>query len=126
MLIAITRIPFRTGFRLQAPACDWQLTMHNAGLSLTKIPHIVLFGAFFLFTVIQFDRLDRRAIAWSFLSTMILGLLIELEEGATRTGNCRLTDVLPDAVGAIIVMLMLLGGLFIRRTGNNRSEIPDR
>ena len=115
MLFAITRIPSRTGFRLQAPVCDLQLTMHNVGLSLTKIPHIVLFGVFFLLTVIQFDRIDRRSLSWSFLATIVLGLLVELEEGATRTGNCRLTDVLPDAVGAIAVMVVLLAGLFIRR-----------
>ena len=47
MLLAVTRIPARTGFRLEAPVCDWRLTLDNLALSLTKGPHIVLFGAFF-------------------------------------------------------------------------------
>jgi hypothetical protein len=48
MLLAVTRIPARTGFRLTAPTCDTALTLENLALSLTKVPHIVLFGAFSL------------------------------------------------------------------------------
>ena len=107
MLFAITRIPARTGFHLVSPACDTRLTLSNAGLSLTKIPHVVLFGFFCLITAIQFDRIDRRALAWSMLATGALGLLVELEEGATRTGNCRITDVLPDLLGAVVVVTLL-------------------
>lgn len=112
---AVSRIPARTGFRLDAPNCDMRITIENAGLSLTKIPHIVLFGIFFLLTAIQFDRMDRNALSWSFLATVLLGLLIEIEEGATRTGNCRLTDVLPDAVGALVMMALLSAVIFIHR-----------
>jgi hypothetical protein len=107
MLVAIARIPARTGFHLVSPLCDTRLTLENVGLSLTKIPHVVLFGLFCLFTAAQFDRIDRRALGWSVAATGALGLLVELEEGATRTGNCRITDVLPDVVGALIVITLL-------------------
>ena len=102
MLVAVLRIPARTGFRLRSPWCDWRVTAENIGLSMTKTPHMMLFGIFFLLTAAQFDRLDRRTIAWSLAATVVLGVLIELEEGATRTGNCRMTDVLPDLTGALI------------------------
>lgn len=108
MLIAVARIPARTGFRVSGPRCDLRLSLENAQLSLTKIPHIVLFGIFFLLTVVQFDGIDRRALACSVLATFALGLLVEIEEGATRTGNCRLTDVLPDLWGALIVMVLIV------------------
>lgn len=108
MLVAVARIPARTGFRLDGRRCDVRLTLENAQLSLTKVPHIVLFGAFFLITVVQFDHIDRRALSWSVLATFALGLLVELEEGATRTGNCRLTDVLPDLCGALIGMGLIV------------------
>jgi hypothetical protein len=108
LVLALARIPARTGFRLVAPACDMRLTMENVGLSLTKIPHIVLFGFFFLLTVAQFDRVDRRALSWSLLTTGVLGLVVEIEEGATRTGNCRFTDVLPDLLGGLIVAAFLM------------------
>lgn len=114
MLIAIARIPARTGFPLDGRRCDLRLSLENAQLSLTKLPHIVLFGLFFLITVVQFDRLDRRAFAWSLLATFALGTLVELEEGATRTGNCRLTDLLPDGVGALMAMMLVVATLAIR------------
>ena len=108
VLFGAAHIPARTGFRLTALACDMRLTMENIGLSLTKIPHIILFGVFFLLTVAQFDRVDRRALSWSLLATAALGLVVELEEGATRTGNCRFTDVLPDVMGGLLVAAFLM------------------
>src|SRR3954471_16402380 len=109
MVVAVARIPARVGFRLVSPMCDTRLTLENVGLSLTKIPHIVLFAIFFAITLAQFDRVDRRSLSWSFVATVGLGLLVELEEGATRTGNCRITDVLPDALGALIVAAIVIG-----------------
>ena len=125
MLVAIGGIPARTGFHLNSPSCDTRWTVENIGLSLTKVPHIILFGIFFLLTVMQFHHIDRRAILWSLLATAGLGLLVEVQEGATRTGNCRLTDVLPDAVGALIVTAMLIGFALIRRrlSGAQRTSV---
>jgi len=39
---------------------------------------------------------------WATLATMVMGVLIELEEGATGTGYCHLHDLLPDAAGALL------------------------
>ena len=116
VLHGVLRIPSRTGFHLHALACNWQLTAENFAASLTKVPHIVLFGFFFLLTVVQFDRIDRRAVAWSFVATLGMGVLIELEEGATGTGYCRMTDVAPDALGALIaIMPVAMAVVIIRR-----------
>jgi VanZ family protein len=71
---------------------------------------------FCLLTVVQFDSIDRRAFGWSLVATGALGLLVELEEGATRTGNCRLTDVLPDVVGALVVVTLLAIAVAVRRS----------
>ena len=103
MIVAVTRIPARTGFQMRLPACDTRLSLHNAQLSMTKVPHVVLFGFFFLLTALQFDRIGRRMLGWSFVATLGLGLLVEIEEGATRTGNCRLTDRVwkPNRLGMI-------------------------
>jgi hypothetical protein len=114
MLVAVLRIPARTGFRLAAPACDTRLTLANAILSMTKVPHIALFAIFFVLTALQFEQLDQRTMRWSLLATIALGVLVELEEGASRTGNCRLTDVLPDITGALIAGAALLGAKMVR------------
>jgi len=107
MIVAVTRIPARTKFHLVAPVCDTRLTLENASRSMTKVPHMVLFGLFALVTAAQFNRLDRRTIFWSLAATAALGLIVELEEGATRTGNCRITDVAPDIVGALAMLVPL-------------------
>jgi hypothetical protein len=128
MLIAVARIPARTGFRLQSPACDARLTAENAALSLTKVPHMVLFGLFAVLTALMFDRVDRRTMAWSLVATLGLGLLVELEEGATRTGNCRMTDVLPDLCGALVGLALVLAVAIAFRyihhvTGRTRGRV---
>jgi hypothetical protein len=107
MIVAVTRIPARTKFHLVTPVCDTRLTLENASRSMTKVPHMVLFGLFALVTAAQFNRLDRRTIYWSLAATAALGLIVELEEGTTRTGNCRITDVAPDIVGALAMLVPL-------------------
>ena len=69
--------------------------LHIALVALTKCKHIVLFGIFFLMTYAQ-------VALWATLATMVMGVLIELEEGATGTGYCHLHDLLPDAAGALL------------------------
>jgi dsRNA-specific ribonuclease len=122
MLSGVLRIPARTGFRLIAPACDMGLTVRNAGQSLTKVSHVMLFGAFFLLTAAQFDRLDRRTLVWCFAATVGLGVVVELEEGATRTGNCRMTDVLPDALGALLAATLLMASAMVLERLRNRPS----
>ena len=114
MLVAVLRIPARVGFRLVPPVCDTRLTLANAGLSMTKVPHIALFAVFFVLTALQFKQLNQRALKWSLLANVVLGVLLELEEGASRTGNCRLTDVLPDITGALIASVAVLGVTTVR------------
>ena len=122
MLMAVARIPARVHFRLVGLHCDTRLTMANAGLSMTKLPHMVLFAIFFILTIVQFEKLNTRAFSWTLLATGSLGLLIELEEGATRTGNCRLTDVLPDLAGAAIAAIGVLTVLMLRRVPVGRKR----
>lgn len=124
ILLAITRIPARTGFRLSSPECDTALNLENLALSLTKVPHFVLFGAFFLVTLMQFDRVDRRSLAWSVAATAVISVIIEIQQGATRTGNCRLTDVAPTLSGALIVAVLIAVAMAVRNriTAHASSE----
>jgi hypothetical protein len=106
ILLGFFWIPARTGFRLHAPPCDVDLRL--ALLSLLKYKHIVLFGLFFLMTWVQLRRV-RHATLWAVLATLAMGVLIELEEGATGTGYCHATDLVPDAVGALIGAAIVAG-----------------
>ncbi len=124
MILAVTRIPARTGFRVAWPTCDTALTLEDLALSLTKVPHIVMFGAFFLITLIQFDRVDRRSLAWSIVATAAISFVVEIEQGATRTGNCRMTDVAPNLLGALIVAVLIAAAVALRNRiiGHASSE----
>jgi hypothetical protein len=95
------------------------------------MPHIALFAIFFALTALQFEQLNQRALRWSLLATVALGVLVELEEGASRTGNCRLTDVLPDITGALIAGAAVLGVTTMRdwrgrgRRASGARQLPN-
>jgi len=120
LIVVVLGIPAQAHFRLYAPFCDLRMAWDNSRLSLTKVPHFVLFGLFFLFTAWQFARLDRRSLSWSLVATLALGILVELEEGATRTGNCRLADLLPDVGGALIALAILVPLILLRNRAADR------
>jgi hypothetical protein len=100
VVLAFVWIPARTGFHLHRPPCQMQFTVDLALNSILKYKHISLWAAFFLMTWVQVRR-SRYAMAIAAIATMAVGILIELEEGATGTGMCRATDLLPDALGAL-------------------------
>ena len=119
-------IPARTHFHFHALRCDARFTAANVNAALSKGPHIVLFGSFFLLTAAQFDRIDRRSMAWSLAATLVLGTVVEIEEGLTRTGNCRYTDVLPDLFGGLLVMAALMSAALLwRRRRPNQASTRD-
>jgi len=114
LLVGVLWIPARVGFHLAVPACNTRLTLANASESMTKVPHLTVFAIFFVVTALQFDWIDWRSLSWSLLATIALGLLVEIEEGASRTGYCRLTDVLPDVTGAMVVAAFLMVAMVMR------------
>ena len=101
VILALVWIPARTGFHLHRPPCDMQITLDLALNSLMKYKHVSLWAAFFLMTWVQ-SRRSRYALLIAAAATIAVGILIELEEGATGTGYCRATDLMPDGVGALI------------------------
>ena len=101
VILALVWIPARTGFHLHRPPCQMQFTRDLVLGSIMKYKHISLWAAFFLMTWVQFRR-TRYVLLIASAATMAVGILIELEEGATGTGLCKATDLLPDAIGLLI------------------------
>jgi VanZ family protein len=101
VILGLVWIPARTHFHLHAPPCDGDLSLGMVLNALRKYKHVTLFGIFFLMTAAQLPK-TRSALAWAALATLAMGVLIELEEGATGTGYCHLSDLLPDAAGALL------------------------
>jgi hypothetical protein len=107
VVLGLAWIPARTAFRLRAPDCETVVTLANSAFSLTNYKHIVMFGLFFLMTAAQFKRRSAATMLSAIAATTVMGLLIELEEGATGTGHCRLRDLVPDTAGAIVGLALL-------------------
>ena len=112
---ALSWMFIESGFTLHAPHCEWPITLQGAALSMTKFGHILLFGLFFVITIRQFKTVDKRSVFISILATVLMGLIVELEEGMTGAGNCRMRDLAPDAAGALIAAAVVLVLVAARR-----------
>jgi hypothetical protein len=102
--------PAKAGFRLDPHPCELAFNLRFAVHSLSNYAHIVLFALFFVLTRAQLRTSKWPAIAWATALTIAMGVLVEVAEGATGQGHCRLRDLIPDTIGAIagsVVVLLL-------------------
>src|SRR3989442_14369897 len=63
---------------------------------------------------VQFGRADARGV-WALLATLLVGALVEIAEGMTGRGHCRVRDLVPDAAGAVGAALLLAVWSRLRR-----------
>ena len=94
--------PMSVDFRFNPQPCELVPSLSLAVFSLTNFPHIVLFALFFIITSAQFQKSGWSAFAWAALITIVMGALVEIAEGVTGKGHCRLRDLIPDTAGALI------------------------
>jgi len=106
VLQAVVYFLAKGGFRVSSPVCEWTFGLALATHSLTNYAHIILFTLFFLLSYAQLPGIRRRMI-WSAIATLGVGLLVELAQGVSGHGHCRMRDLIPDFAGALI------GGLII-------------
>ena len=116
VLLGFLWIPARTGFHFHPPKCELLPSFDLALYSLLNYKHVFLFGVFFVMTRVQLGN-RRHALLMAFAATLVMGVLIELEETLTRTGHCRLRDLVPDSAGAAI-------GVVIWRVWRGRESAP--
>lgn len=95
-------IPARAGFHGVWRPCEWHVPLAMAVHSLTNYPHIILFAIFFVMTWIQFRDRPVFAFAIATVAVLAMGALVEWEEGFAGTGHCRIRDLIPDSVGALV------------------------
>ena len=67
----------------------------------------------------QLPGILRRA-AWAAAAAMTMGLLVELAQGVTNHGHCRMRDLIPDATGTLI------GLLAVAAMARARVQVPGR
>jgi len=106
--------PARVGFQLQPRACRFDFDIPLAMYSLNNHAHIVLFALFFVMTSFQFDLDKRSSYLKAGLLTLVMGALVELGEGLSGRGNCRIRDLVPDLAGAVVGAMCLFPFLHMR------------
>lgn len=120
IVLGFIYFPARVGFNLQPSGCQTELSFDLALMSLRNFPHIVHFAWFFAVTAAQFSNKTPSTFIWSGLISLVMGGMVELAEGITGKGNCRVRDLIPDAVGAFCgaVVVLLWITLSKRLSGN--------
>ena len=109
--LALASFALRAGWPerpLTPTACEGLVGSQLALHSFRNTPHILLFALCFGIARAQFGpagvggRALLRTGAAAVALTVVVGALVELAEGASGAGHCRLRDLLPDAAGALL------------------------
>ena len=115
-VLGILFFPARVGFRFDPHPCECALSWQLVLFSLTKYGHLVRFVIFFLMTSVQVRGYSARAqYLISTGAVLAMGIYVELAEGFTGEGGCRLRDLVPDMAGALIGAILLLAWSKVRR-----------
>lgn len=122
VVVGLLYFPARVGFHLSPRACQLALDVPLALLSLTNSPHILLFTLFFVMSARQFRTTTRSTLILAGLMTLVMGAFVEMAEGVTGRGNCRLRDLIPDSVGAITGAMSMCGWAKMRAAVRGRRE----
>lgn len=108
MVLGLLYFPMTVGFRFNPQPCELMPSLALARFSLTNYAHIGLFALCFVITSAQFQQFNRPACASTALITVVFGALVEIAEGVTGHGHCRLRDLVPDAAGAVLGAVITL------------------
>jgi hypothetical protein len=108
VVLGLLYFPIKVGFQLNPHACQLAFNLRLARFSLTNYPHILLFALFFVITTAQLCINTVSTFALAGLATIAMGAFVEIAEGITGSGNCRLRDLTPDAAGALLGAVILL------------------
>jgi len=119
-VLALLSFAARAGFELDPHRCELLVGPELALYSFRNFPHIVLFALFFLLSRLQFT--GSRATAIALIATLAMGALVELAEGVSGRGHCRLRDLLPDATGAALGWLAYVMFTQARQRWLQRSQ----
>jgi glycopeptide antibiotics resistance protein len=114
--LSLLYLPMKAG-GVRPVECEWTFNASLALYSLGNLPHMVGFAIFFMLTVAQLPNV-KHAMTWSFVASFVLGLLVEIAEGATGIHHCRMRDLIPDMAGALIGAIAVL---IIRRVAASRT-----
>jgi len=114
ILLGLLYFPLKVGFKFDPQPCELSPSFELALFSLNNTPHIVLFALAYVITSAQFLMLKWSNFVWAGVITIFIGALVEIAQGVTGRGHCRLRDLIPDTVGVLVGAIVVL---LLRRVG---------
>ena len=125
LVFALLYFPAHVGFDLHPKSCELLVDARLAAFSLTNFPHIVLFALFFIVSAIHAiadGSSTKSALVFAAIATLAMGIVLELAEGATGSGHCRLRDLIPDSAGLLLGALAVwLGSILVVAVRDSRD-----
>lgn len=125
LVSALLYFPAHVGFNLHPRPCELLVDARLAAFSLTNFPHIILFALFFIVSAVHAfadGSATKSALIFAAIATLAMGVLLELAEGATGSGHCRLRDLIPDSVGLLLGALAVwLGSIVVVGVRDSRD-----
>src|SRR6266702_5537009 len=114
--LGVLFFPARVGFHFHPQPCECALNVPLALFSLTNYGHLVRFTIFFLMTSAQMRGARLRTqLLLATGAVMAMGIYVELAEGLTGEGHCRLRDLVPDLGGAVLGAVLLMLWKFVQK-----------
>lgn len=104
----LTSFAARTGFRLLPQPCELAVGLQWVLVSFTNYWHIVIFTLFFILSHAQVRSRGVQGFLWAAATTLLMGAVLEMAQALTGSGHCRLRDLIPDTVGAVLGMFLVL------------------
>jgi VanZ like family len=123
VLLGLLYFPVSVSFRFNPQPCELTPGIQLAIHSLTNYAHIVLFTLFFVMTSAQLRMTNWLAFAWAAIATIGMGVLVEIGQGVTGKGHCRLRDLIPDTAGILIGAIIVLLWNRIRRRPQRAQSV---
>lgn len=125
VVLGLLYFPAQTHFRVHEPKCQQVIpTMNVVVLSLQNYVALALFALVCWMSWVQFGWSKARFV-WAVLATVLAGVLVEIAEGMTGRGACRVRDLVPAAAGALGAALVLaLWSRLFRKPGYVRILRP--
>lgn len=113
--LAIVYFPVRSNFLFVYRPCevgvDWSLAVY----SVLNFTNLFLFFAFFLMVAAQLPMSRPRHFAIAIGMTVAMGAMVEVSETMWGRGNCRVRDLIPDGLGALIGAAVVMVRSRLRR-----------
>jgi hypothetical protein len=116
-LAILLYFPASVGFRTHPQACYLTVDGPLALESLDNYPHMILFGVFFVVTVLHFRLSGWRPLASVLALTVAMGAGMEIAQGLSGTHHCKAIDLLPDFIGALVGLAAVIVARLIAARG---------